>query len=301
MSNCYARTLTTLALGALALAGCRETTSVLPQPNAAVALTQFPGGCGAQYVATITEDDNEVSGLDMPTTTTEESAVCETWTGNDYTYQIHTSSESDADPEIPPDSVRGATFSSGLLTPTDNLGQATGTSVTIDPTTFDLQTASASEEQASYDDPYYGIYTGCPPPQIICDPPNALMVDDSASRNAATDPLTRHGVARRGVRALIANGVEISRSALGDRRFRVRQTDADIIYSVDPTTDLLVAQELSAPNVSVVARYQWRRTLSGFVKERTDITQQDVRNGIPIVSRSSVTISNLSIDGYRVQ
>ncbi|MGQ0640051.1 MAG: hypothetical protein ACT4P6_04645 [Gemmatimonadaceae bacterium] len=287
-------------LGALLLGACREAAEFTVRPDTSITRTQFPGGCGAQFVATVTEDDNEVAGLEMPATTTEESEVCETWTGNDYSYQIRTSSESDADPEIQPDEVMGATFFSGVITPTDNLGQPTGASGSIDPTTFDLQTASSSERQASYDDPYYGIYTGCPPPEIICDPPNALVVDESATRTAAVDPLARHGVARRGVRALIANGVELSRSALGERRFSVRQPQGETIYSVDPVNDLLMGQEYVSGSDRVSARYTWVPTAGGLVKARTDITIDETRNGKRTTSRATIAIANVHINGYRI-
>lgn len=125
------------------------------------------------------------------------------------------------------------------------------------------------------------------------------MTGDSV--RAAAAALDRHGVQRRGVRALIANASETSRSSLGKRRFAVTVAEGtSVLYHVDPQTQLLEREEWTTPSGSTDVRYSWRRSGSGYRKKRTDVTYTESLNGRPIVSRSTVTVTNLHLNGVLV-
>jgi len=238
----------------------------------------------------------------MPTSTTEEATVCEIWNGADYQYKVTTVAESDANPALPAEQVVGASFSAGSLTPTTISGAAVGPSETIDPTTFAMVQATAAEQQASIDDPYYGVFSGCQPPIIQCEPSgsvtgaNAMVVPGDLGGRYA-----RHGVRRRGVRALIDRAEEVGRGIGGERRFREQRGDGEVIYAVDPQTELLVAQEFHSPREHVIARHTWVPVRRGHVRKRTDVEFTEIRDGKTLRSRTTIDVRDLTIGGVPVQ
>lgn len=97
--------------------------------------------------------------FELPTTSTEVEEVCETWTGTDYAFSSTTLSESDSDPNVPEDVLR-ADFANGQLTPMSGSGTPIDAPTAVDPTLFDLVNASQDLRDASFDEPYYGVYGG---------------------------------------------------------------------------------------------------------------------------------------------
>jgi hypothetical protein len=265
----------------------------------------------------------------------EEIRVCEAWTGSDYTwsYDVLGTVESMQTVTQP---VQSTSYAYGSVTGYNSSGAQVDAAMPVNGTLFDLMNADAATRQASYDDPYYGIRAnglcddpslpGCSPsgggpycddptaPGCSCDPYAIDCTRDMASATSVADrslPLltfvlatptaddgkyTRHGIRRRGIRALIDDSDEISRSPRGYRRFRRVSNGHTRILTIHPTLGLLVGEDDSTDDTSVSARHVWRRTATGYVRERSEITSEVTIEGKKFSSRTQLQFANVKID-----
>jgi hypothetical protein len=264
-----------------------------------------PSNCGALFTTTFSDDNSELAQFDIPATTQTEE-VCETWTGNDYLISSTSQDASDNLAALPEDVMR-VDYQGGYITAMTAGGSAVESPEPVDQSLFDFVTASSAERQASIDAPYYGIYGGgggggeeCPPGEPNCHEMQNLVAGDDQSVSQAPAPFTRHGITRRGVRALIDDAEEQSRGPQGVRRFRVIRGGQEVIYSLDPVLQLIVGEDVNDDSTRVRTRHTWSKSGAKYVRTRTDVEATSVRNGHQYTDRMSVVLSNVHINGVRI-
>ena len=267
-----------------------------------VAASYNPAQCGALFTIQTTEEDPDLAPFGIPTSITESNDVCESWTGNDYVLSETSLGESDAVPAFPEDVVR-TDFASGQLTPMSGSGSPLQSPESVDPTAFALVDASPEEIAASYDDPYYAVYSEeCPPENPYCHEQQSVAVPDSvgASGPAPQQAYTRHGITRRGVRALLESANETAPDASGERRFTRPRAGGTVTYTLDPATQLIMAEEYVDDSTHTIARHSWTRTARGYVRAETIIDDTSTRAGRRETTRTTIRITKLQIHGTPV-
>lgn len=285
------------SLVAVALVACGEPTSErLVQSE--VSLNYSPGQCGVLFTASVTEDDPELAAFGMPAQYTDVTDVCETWTGSDYTVSATEASSTLDEPSTTEDVAR-VDYANGQLQP---IGSAGGLSSPfgVGPTAFDMVTATSEQVQASIDEPYYAVYAydPCPPPNG-CNGQFNVLADSAPSGQAAR--YTKHGLKRRGVRALLEQAQELSRSPDGQRRFEIAKDGKRWLWLVDPVTELIDREEYSDSAISVVASHRWSKVAGGHKKDRTDVDFTERVGGRTQTTRTTIRITGLHINGASVQ
>ena len=285
-----------IALGIvfLTLIGCTESTISPSKPPAGAALALASlAGCGASF-RMITEDvDSLMTPYGLPASI-DTIDVCETWTGNDYSYQGTAVGSSD---DVPPfvDSVQTTIYQNGYVTGYTQLGTPAAPATPVGSTEFASINASSALIQASYDYPYYGVSS--PAPDACTSPPCPIYqrLSGDLSSVAATPQFSRHGLSRHGIRALVDGAEEIAPSQNGNRRFRSFENNATIIRSIDPKTQLLVAEESAAPADSSEATHVWTQVPGGYVREHTDIQSVEHIGGKRIRNRTTIRFQRVQI------
>lgn len=303
------RRLSTALLTATAVglfSSCSDTTAVTRVPPRHLA--DISGGnCGASYTLLTDEQDSVMSQYGIPATK-DTIAVCETWVGNDYTIQVATVGSSENAVAVP-DTVQQAYYSAGTITGfTGSGGAVTDASSSGGSTAFDLVTADDSQVQASYDNPYYGVYDSggdgstCVT-SINCLSASRSPVSSEATSNAPGNAYGRHGLHRRGVRALVNAMEELPRSRGEPRRFHGTRDGVDVVLSVDSTTELLVGEDYRTPDHRVFhATHLWKQLPGGgSARVRTDVTDEEDVNGHHYVNHSTVWVRGLRINGVDVE
>jgi hypothetical protein len=307
-----------LLLGAAPFLSCTDVTSpdrrIAPPPaRQAFSMTS----CGASYNVVTYETDDLMAQYGLPPTQ-DTLAVCETWTGSDYaTEALVTGSSENA--LMVPDTVQGVRYASGSLTGTASNGGAVGAAMSVGSSLFEFMYADASQQQASADNPYYGVYApGCgglddctaalsssatSSARLSVAPTSgnpALAVSSAAMTAAANPDTTRyntHHVHRTGVRALIDDKQEIGRSAKGERRFRGVKNGVETILSIDPALELLTGEETrSADGRLHRAQHEWKRGRSGYMRVKTETDDEEVVRGHRYLSHSTLTVRDLRIN-----
>lgn len=286
---------------AIALTACSETPSVGPARapvNAAHSLAAM-SSCGASFRMIARDDDSLMAPYGIMTTT-DTVDVCETWTGSDYQYQALAVGSSDNLPDFV-DSVQSVSYNAGNVTGYAPSGSESAPASAVGATAFDFLYADAATRQASYDYPYYGVGS---PDQSAClqaPCPNMSVVATSTS-SEASDTLRRyakHGLTRRGVRALVENAEEISASVEGYRRFRSVRGRETIILSVDPRSQLVMTEESRGPSDTMVTKHLWKRVAGGHVRHRSESEIVEVIDGKRIRNKSAVTFQRVRITDPR--
>lgn len=247
----------------------------------------------------------------MPLEVTEEVQVCQTWTGWDYQFQVVTTSNTeDATNEVP-DTVQSAAFSGGQLLAGDASMNLVGQEQ-VDATLFDAVNAPQDLRDASFDDPYYGVSGGggggsnCPDPQQIqCE--YAELVEGGPAA-AAAGRFERHGIKRRGVRALLDHAEELPVIVPALRRFLVRRGEGTTEYHVDRRSQLVVREIHDSPGLSLTVSHEWRESLSkrppnstapwpNFVRQRTNIEARERVGDRDVLSRTTITYRRVVVNG----
>jgi hypothetical protein len=303
-----------------ALGACtddRQLTVAKPADSPATNSSNWaPFTCGVTYQTSTTLSDAGLAAYGV-SEISESQRTCEVWTGSDYRMYVQDTGTSTTDPEVTND-VTTTWYEYGSTRGFDASGAEVATASAVAADAFALGLATPEERQASYNDPYYGIYQSatpepCPnnPNAIICDTgggynrlPNAanrtISYGGPGNPDAAKVGKKEHGVRRRALRALLANSDEIGRSADGRRRFRSVRGDEETIIVVDPATELLVSQQVINPAGKTQTRFSWTRVnqrggLNGYVRERMEVEAEDVQGRN--TSRASVTITDISFSG----
>lgn len=264
--------------------------------------------CGVSYTSITTMTDSAALAYGAPAQT-DTANVCETWTGSDYTMQVTQTGSSEPVSEYSED-VKTVLYTNGQTTPYAADNTATETASDVGTTSFDFGQATASEQQASYNDPYYGIaqdsaHTPCPgdPTAIVCNGTPSSTARRSSSATAplaGTGLLLEHHLQRKALRALMSDKEEILPSIEGFRRFRSITGDQEVILGVDPVTELIRTQETNAPDGHVMARLSWRLENGRFIRHRMEIDSDELINGKTVRSFAVVSLTNVrSVGGGR--
>lgn len=216
-------------------------------------------------------------------------SVCQTWTGSDYVTRVDVLGSADWNATAT-DTVANVQYQSGTVAGYAKDGSPMGT-MASGPTSFDFMVVDSASRQASIDDPYYALQSSGDGSTCVPNPNQACPLSSTQSDGK----FTKHGLTRRGVRALVDNMAEIGRGTRGERRFRKLRGDEDVILSIDDQTQLLVAEETKAAKHSSKAVHTWVPTAGGFVHERTDIEDTDTIDGKKVTSRAVITFRDVVI------
>lgn len=299
---------TIILTGTLALWACSDG---LAPPESAVDterpnLSVTPSSCGLSFTAVVTDEDALLAAYGMPATH-DTLFVCDTWTGSDYV--VHEtrvgsaySAWRDADP------AHTVAYQNGRIEGYTAGGSSVHAPIDAGPTSFDYMQVDDGTRQASYDDPYYAVYSSggggtCGGYDCRVErqgsgiAPSAQVVAGSDTGRAAAR-FAKHGLRRRGVRALVEDAEEIGRSPDGHRRFRKRQGDAEVVLTLDAATDLLIGQELRTPDGTTTrATHRWKRgrKAGDYVRERTEIELTETVDGRPVRSRTTIELLDVTL------
>ena len=268
------------------------------------------GGCAVTFGMTVTEEDPELAAEGLPLEVTEEVQVCQTWTGSDYQFQVVTTSNTENATNDVPETIQSAAFTGGQLLAGDASMNLVGQEP-IDATLFDAVNASPDLRDASFDDPYYGVSGGggggsnCPDPQQIqCEQPEMR----EGGPVAAPGRFERHGIQRRGVRALLDQAEELTAVVPALRRFLVRRGEGTTEFHVDRNSQLIVREIHNAPGQTVTVAHEWQESLSkrprnskapwpNFVRRRTNIEARERVGDRDVLSRTTITYRRVVVNG----
>jgi hypothetical protein len=104
---------------------------------------------------------------------------------------------------------------------------------------------------------------------------------------------TRHGLSRRGVRALVNESEEITLSPQGYRRFRAISGDVTTVRSIHPVTQLLMAEESTSPKETMTVTHKWTKVVGGYLLDRSDYVSIETIDGKKIRNFGSVQVKNV--------
>jgi hypothetical protein len=267
-----------------------------------------PFACGVEYTVVATLQDDVLASYGMATLT-DTSRVCGTWTGSDYRVHVEQLGSSEP-PSETSDPLKTAMFSDGVASGTEVSGAPISDASYVASTAFDLGQATANEVQASYNDPYYGVYGGggggggggdtC---ISGCD---MMLRADADTADAPGNPRAKevkrkdHGIKRTATRALVGDKDEIEKGSNGHRRFKSVDGEIETIIEVEPSTELVSAQETRTKRGVTRARLQWNKRNTGYVRDLMVIDAVETDgNGTVNKSRATVRILDLTVGGQR--
>lgn len=271
-------------------------------------------GCGASYNMISTETDSLMTQYGIPNTV-DTVGICETWLGNDYAYQATAVGSSDNTPGFI-DDVQTTTYENGNVVGYSQGGASAAAPSPVGATAFDMLYADDATRQASYDYPYYGVAS--PDPSTCLTPPCALQsaaprtgistspesitrerstrrTSSAATSGGSAEPFTKHGLIRRGVRALVDDASEIAPLRNGWRRFQAMHNNEVVIRSVDPKTQLLMAEEYDGAVDTMTASHSWSRVDGGYVRAYSDYVTVERVAGKRLHSHAHIVFRNVQI------
>ena len=265
--------------------------------------------CGASFTAITDETDSLMTAYGIGSSS-DTVNVCESWTGSDYDYQVAGAGSSDNVPGFA-DTVQTVAYQSAYLNGYTQSGAPAADPTNVG-TLFDFVVADNPTRQASYDEPYYGVSSHdpnactqppCPVMSRASQPPTASSSSKSTPPQSRPDVLvgivdtlfTRHGLSRRGVRALVNESEEITRSAQGYRRFRMVTAGMTVVRSIDPLTQLLMAEQSDSAGNSMAVTHRWTKVVGGYLLDRSDYVSVETIGGRQVRSFGSVRIRNTRI------
>ncbi len=274
-----------------------------PAPNPSLRVAAITS-CGASFRMITEEQDSLMAPYGIPNSV-DTVDTCEAWTGSDYQYQATAiGSSDDVQPFV--DSVQTTIYQSGYVTGYTPSGSPSAPATSVGSTAFDMLYASSSLRQASYDYPYYGVSS--PDPSACLKPPCPIFMRATsdralptssrpASASASAPPaFAKHGLSRLGIRALVDDAEELSPSGNGDRRFRSVGTNETIIRSIDPKTQLLVAEESATSTDTLRTTHFWTAVKGGYVREHSVIQSVEQINGRRIKNQATITFQGVRIN-----
>jgi len=262
--------------------------------------------CGVSYTSITYNNDSEMAQFGVaPVTDT--SRVCETWTGADYKARIDRIGSSVPTSDVS-DAITTVVYSDGQATGYLADGSPVADAQGVGANAFEFGQATPAEQQASYNDPYYGVAQsvlpgGCPgnPQAIICNDPNVVGGSDAgALRSRGFDPTkSDHGNTRRSLRALLIDSDEITGAggAASDvRRFRAVRGDEQTIVTVERGTELIRSQEILSPSAHTLSRLSWARQGNRYIRDRMEIDSEEMHDGKRFGSKVIVLIQDVRFD-----
>ena len=293
-------------VGAATVVGCSESLQTPPPVSGrAMPVAAVVDACGASFTAVTLDQDSLLMARFGGPPTVDTVTVCETWTGSDYVVTTKVLGSSEMSRGVR-DTLRQLTYQSGGITGFDSTGLGiTDGPVNVSngatqPTVFSLVGADSATQAASYDAPYYAIYApaeGTETYYSLAPAASVRMAGSVAVTVDTTKRYTRHGLSRRGVRALVEDADEIDRGPDGSRRFRKRKGPEETVYLVDPVTELLLGEDSDTPSGRAATRHYWKTVANGFVRDRTETVSVDVIDGRTYRGRLITIYSDVRIAG----
>ena len=290
-----ARTALLVALATSAV-GCGDTLRPPPRDDQLESIRRLATlgePCGASF-RVVTWEENEVLDARYQWHIQSDTVdICETWVGGDYRLAVQTVGTSERHGGVY-DMARDGVYNSGTLYVAEqgSVIQAQQAGSTL----FDTFNADAAQVQASYDDPYYGIASedGCPPNcQLGISGADQAVV--ASARQSVDTLFRRHGIVRRGVRALVESMDDIGLSPEGYRRFRTVDAAGERVVLVDPVRQLLMGEDFRNDKVELTARHEWTPASFGVARSRTVIETRARGGGRPLLQRTTLMISNVHL------
>lgn len=295
-----------VAFAALAACADDQTTGSAPfaKPGAPRLVTA-PFSCGLSYTSTNTFYDADLAAYGIPEITTTHDN-CETWTGSDYRLFVQETGSTVSDPEVAND-VTTSWYEYGVTRGYNSAGVEIADATQVAADAFALGLATPEEKQASYNEPYYAVYSGgepcgtrmCDQQQLQNRAPSAPRMSTTGNGNPDAHKVGNrdHGIRRPALRALLAASDEIGRNGQGQRRFRRVRGEEETIVTVDPATELMVGQEVKGPQGHTRATLRWTKIkrkdgASGYLRESMTVEGENGQG--KQTSRSTVVITNIS-------
>lgn len=248
--------------------------------------------CGVVFSAITYEENEEMATKYQWPPQADTLEICQTWTGSDYRWAVRTVGTSERSSGTY-DMARDAAYENGTLYTAEQ-----GSIVHTQPgqsSMFDIVNASSSQIQASYDDPYYGVVAEEPCQIRACGA--TLRAADASGAVLAGSEFYRHGVTRRGVRALVESMDEAGASPEGFRRFVSNGPEGVRTLLVHPQSGLLMGEEMRTEVVEVVARHEWVPAIFGFARAGTVVETRARGPDQRLRRRTVLTISNVKLAG----
>lgn len=293
-----------------ALAACTDGQTTGSAPSAkpgAPRLVTAPFACGVSYTSTNTFYDADLAAYGIPEVTTTHD-TCETWTGHDYRLFVKETGSSVTDPEVAND-VTTSWYEYGVTRGYNAQGEEIADATQVAADAFALGLATPEEKQASYNEPYYAVYSGGEPCGTrMCDQPTQMynLAPTGARMNKAAgngNPDAHkvgtrdHGIRRPALRALLGASDELGRNGLGHRRFRAVRDGQETIVTIDPATELMVGQEVKGPQGHTRATLRWTKIkrkngTEGYMRQLMTVEGENGQG--KQTSRSTVVITNIS-------
>jgi len=291
-------TCSTLLIGLTVLIGCNEREPTVSQAR------QVPNGigpmatmsCSASFRMIAVDSDSLMAPYGIPSVV-DTVDICESWTGSDYTYQATLAGSAD-NVALFPDTIPVVAYQNGYITAYDAANNISSDATSAGGTSFDFVKADASTKQASFDYPYYAISSPDPTPSSCIQAPCPAMLrsaPQSAARDEQAMPPDHHGLRRRGFRVLVDSAAELPPSADGLRRFRSLRGNRDYIRSIDPKTELLVAEEEWSSTDTSRITHTWRKVPNGYIRQHSDIESVDLVNGRWVREHSQIDFTKVHI------
>ena len=244
--------------------------------------------CEVTYTVITQTSDAELAEYGVePLTDT--ASVCQTWTGSDYKVEVTQIGSSEPVSDFSEDIVT-AVYQNGATTAYDTYGSYAESQPDVGPTGFEFVAATEEEKQASYSDPYYGVMASSDPACAV--PPCALQ--NSGPVDATVAGVGSQNLRRPALRALLKGKDEIRRSLEGYRQFRqILPTGDQVTISLDPDTELIRRQEIRNVRGRIVAELNWSRVREKYVRDRMDVVSEEMINGRPVVSRTTILLKDV--------
>lgn len=251
--------------------------------------------CALTYDAITQTDETELAPFGVePVTDT--ARICEQWTGNDYNAEITQIGTSEPASDYSED-VGTVIYQAGTTSAYDKLGNQMVSPEGVGANSFEFVAATADEQQASYNDPYYAVIQD--PDPVHCSNPPCAAMDISVGIPSTGGP----NPVRRGVlKHLLKGKEEIAPSAEGFRQFRaVSATGEETTIAIDPITELIRRHEIKTTNGTVRADLTWSLRNGKFVREQMDVVGDETIGGRRNSSRTRILLRNVHWDPAAVK
>ena len=290
------------------IAACNEPASLANLPNAAdtARVAHSLTTCDAT-VTLITEEYDPTEATYGWNPQSDTIDVCAAWTGSDYRARFRTLGTTERH-YGPYDMTRNVEYEWSTM----RIQSGTST-VYSDPVSgglVDAYNADAGTRAAIADDPWYAlrsmggtVHGGCCA-LVAGNVSTITSQEDSGRADVSRAPatyapirdgrFTRHGLSRRGIRALVEAAAEVSPPGAARRRFRWNDATGDHVRVIDRKSELLVGEESVDDEVKLVATHDWQPTASGYLRSRTVMEVRALR-GNALLARSEVRFKDVQI------
>lgn len=261
-----------------------------PPGSARAALGGF--SCAVTYYAITQTDEAELAQHGVEATT-DTAQVCESWTGNDYQVEVTEIGSSEPPSDFAED-VKTTVYQYGATSAYDGSGSFVDSQPDVGVNGFEFMAATPQEQQASYDEPYYGVIQNS---ANCTTPPCPVLNRQATVSTSATQASVGEPFKRLVLRHLLEGMSETTPSVEGYRRFRrVAANGEETTISVDPITELIRRQESKTNTGTTRADLTWTELRGKYVRDRLDMVSDEMIGSKRMLSKTSVVLRNVQWD-----